>query len=298
MKNALLFGNGLNNLSAHPISWDHLLNKIKGKHRFANGSLPNTLIYERALFQNNHATDIRESELLLKQTIASEFRSIESNRFYEELLGFKLDHYLTTNYDYALEKTFALQGLHSRHNSTEDIYSVRRHNLIEDKKGRTIATVWHLHGEIDRPLSIMLGFDQYCGAVGKIDGYIKGTYEFTEEKTLLRINRIEKKLKEGLFDGRSWTELFFNSHLHILGLSLDFSETDLWWLLNKRARLMADRKTKGLVKNKVCFYAPDSIAQPLEGTLRSFGVQVVKTAVRNNWPGYYEKTLKKIKSQF
>lgn len=297
MTNTLLFGNGLNNLSVHPISWNHLLNKLKGKHKFNNGTLPNTLIYERALFQNHTGDDIRGTEHLLKESIANAFRKIASNQYHDSLIEFGFDHYLTSNYDYALENSYKKRGYLSRHNSTEDIYSVRRHNLIEDKNGKHISKIWHLHGEIDRPMSIMLGYDQYCGAVSKIDGYIKGTYEFTERKRQQRIDRIEIKLQRGRFDGRSWTELFFNSHLHILGLSLDFSETDLWWLLNKRARLLADRKTAFLVKNKIYFYTPDNITRQQEGTLRSFSVDIVKTALKNNWPGYYDKTLHKIKAR-
>lgn len=297
MQNTLLFGNGINNLSAHPISWNHLLNQLKGRHKFSNGTLPNTLIYERALFQNHQGDDIRSSEFSLKDSIATAFKKIESNHYHDSIIGFKFDHYLTSNYDYALENRYLAQGYTSRHNSTEDIYSVRRHNLIENKNGKLVTSIWHLHGEIDRPMSIMLGYDQYCGAVSKIDGYIKGTYEFTERKKQRRIDRIEVKLRQDRFDGRSWTELFFNSNLHILGLSLDFSETDLWWLLNKRARLLADHKTASLVRNNIYFYTPDNITRQHEGTLRSFSVDIVKTTVNNNWSGYYDKAIHKIRTR-
>ena len=296
MENTIFFGNGINNLSNKPISWNHLLNSIKETNNFDNGTLPNTLIYERALFQSHNDYDIRKTEFELKNKIAEQLKIIETNEYYKKLIDLNCKNYLTTNYDYALEKRFEMDGMNVSSKNTEDVYSVRRFTSINNEN-KEISRVWHLHGEIDKPISIMLGFDQYCGSVSKIDGYIKGTYEFQENKQPVYVTRIEQKLETNNFDNRSWTEFFFKSNIHILGFSLDFSETDLWWLLNKRARLITDKKTSHLIKNQIYFYCSDDITQQKEGTLKSFQVNVVKTSKEVNWDDFYIKTFAKLKSR-
>lgn len=297
MENSIFFGNGINNLSNKPISWNHLLNSIKETNNFDNGTLPNTLIYERALFQSHNDYDIRKTEIELKNKIATQLKVIQTNEYYKKLIDLKCKNYLTTNYDYALEKRFEDDGMITSSKNTEDVYSVRRYTSVFNNSDNEVCKVWHLHGEIDKPISIMLGFDQYCGSVSKIDGYIKGTYEFQENKKPVYVKRIEEKLVENKFDNRSWTELFFKSNVHILGFSLDFSETDLWWILNKRARMIADKKTTHLIKNKIYFYSSEDITKQKEGTLKSFKVEVIKTSKEISWDDYYNKTISKLKTK-
>ncbi len=101
----------------------------------------------------------------------------------------------------------------------------------------------------------MLGLDQYCGSIGKIDDYVKGKYDFQKDGKQIKVSSIISKLRgENDFDSISWIELFFNSDIHIIGLGLDFSEIDLWWILNKRARFKLDNTLKKLVKNKIFYY--------------------------------------------
>src|SRR5690606_16319826 len=101
----------------------------------------------------------------------------------------------------------------------------------------------------------MLGLDHYCGSIGKLDAYLKGTYEFQENKKTIRVNSITDKIKRREYDQHSWVELFFNTDIHILGLSLEYSETDLWWILNKRARIMNDKKTSVHISNQIFYYS-------------------------------------------
>lgn len=297
MENTIFFGNGINNLSNKPVSWNHLLDSIKQTQKFDNGTLPNTLIYERALFQSHNDFDIRKTEFNLKNTIAKQLEVIQTNEYYKKLIDLKCKNYLTTNYDYALEKRYENDEMLISSKNTEDVYSIRRFTTVSNTSENEVCKVWHLHGEIDKPISIMLGFDQYCGSVAKIDGYIKGTYEFQENKKTIHVDRIEQKLESNKFDNRSWTEFFFNTNIHILGFSLDFSETDIWWLLNKRARMITDKKTTHLIKNKIYFYTNDDITQQKEGTLTSFKVEVIKTPKENSWDEYYTKTIAKLKGK-
>ncbi|PAC27044.1 SIR2 family protein [Flectobacillus sp. BAB-3569] len=300
MNDTILFGNGLNNLSKNRIPWTDLLDRIKGKAKFDNGELPNTFIYERAVFENKTVKDIRETEFDIKLSIAELLATIETNEFYEMLFNLKCKNYLTTNYDYAFRNFITQTEKYlSYNNSTEDIYSIRRQTRILDKRENEVCKIWHIHGEIETPVSIMLGFDHYCGSVSKLDAYVKGTYEFQEDSKPVKIKKMTDKLKTKEFDNRSWAELFFNTNIHILGFSLDYSETDLWWILTKRARIIHEEKTKSLVKNKIFFYER-YINSDKEELLNSLNVTVVKPKpdnYTNDWHKYYTDTINDIRDK-
>jgi len=297
MNKTLLFGNGLNQLTTGLISWKDLLDNIKKKNTFDNLALPNTMIYERILMERPKLADgIFAVEGNIKTDIAEQMRNISTNQYYELVHNLDFKNYLTTNYDYSLNKKIQEKEFTSKNNSTEDIYSIRRNTTIFDKNGKEKCNIWNIHGEVDRPPSIMLGLDHYCGSIGKLDAYLKGTYEFQENKKPIRVKSITDKIKSREFDNYSWVELFFNTDIHILGLSLEYSETDLWWILNKRARMMNDKKTSVHISNKI-FYYSTSIEPEKEGVLNSFNVQVVKTNPDTktfNWGKYYEQTIEKI----
>ncbi|WP_454868502.1 SIR2 family protein [Pseudomonas farris] len=286
MKNTVLFGNGINRLSTNAVSWDDLLDEIKGENRFSNGSLPNTMVYERIFMGKHKASESqRIDELVIKSKIASSLAEQESNEVFKLLGDMKFEHYLTTNYDYAFEKALAINP---EKLSSEEIYSLRRKRKYKSNIGAKY--LWNIHGEIDSPKSIMLGLDHYCGSVSKIDAYVKGNYKHSVDGKTISIESMEKKLESDSFCYTSWVDLFFSSNVHIVGLSLDYSETDLWWVLNKRARLAADN----LVKNNIFFYV-NYIDDQKRGLLESFDVDVVVTEViGGDYEGMYRSAISKM----
>lgn len=220
MKNTLLFGNGLNQLTNNGPSWDNLLEKLKGKNEFSHKNLPNTMIYERIFLEREKPS--LEEETIIKQEIADMMENISGSEFYKKIIDLNFKNYITTNYDYAFNKTLSKKIINE---NTEKIYSIRR-NLRFDNDVR----IWQIHGEINNPKSIQLGLDHYCGYIGKIDTYLKGSYRYHKDGKNIKALEIEKKIESSTFDNVSWIELFFNTNIHILGLGLDYSETDLWWI--------------------------------------------------------------------
>ncbi|MBL4886780.1 MAG: SIR2 family protein [Planctomycetaceae bacterium] len=260
MRNTVLFGNGLNRISEKSVSWEALLDKP-----FQHNELPNTMVYERIFMEKHKANSSEQAdELKIKQTIADAMKDQGSNELFELLAKMKIENYLTTNYDYAFEKAINLEPDKL---STEEIYSLRRKRSYKYKD--SIKSLWNLHGEIDHPKSIMLGLDHYVGSVSKIDSYIKGKYKHTVKGKNISVLPMIDKLQRNKFCHTSWVDFFFSSNVHIIGLSLDYSETDIWWLLNKRARYAVE----GLVKNKIYFYT-GNIDQEKKGLLKSFDVEV------------------------
>lgn len=53
---------------------------------------------------------------------------------------------------------------------------------------------------------------------------------------------------------KTWAELFFNSNIYIVGLGLSSDELDIWWLLMRRAQLLADRDMSGKIANRIIYF--------------------------------------------
>lgn len=298
MKNTILFGNGLNRLSHNNVSWADILEAIKGKQNFENGGLPNTMIYERAILEEKEVIDERfRTEGATKDYIAKSLSGITTNECYQTLFEVGCSNYITTNYDSSFRKRI-MQNLGYRefNNSTESIYSIRRNFSIKTLKGKEICKVWHMHGEVSAPPSIMLGLDHYCGSVAKLDAYVKGTYSYKDNGKVKVVRKLTDKLINNDYDGYSWLELFFNSNIHIVGLSLDYSEIDIWWVLNRRARML-NSASKKYIKNNIKYYSLP-LKKEMKDLLKSFKVDVVEHKCdleEMEWEKYHTKTLKGIK---
>lgn len=248
--------------------------------KFQSEKLPNTLTYERIYLDRADENE----EQSIKKEIAEMLRHVSHNELYDDMISLGCSDYLTTNYDYTFEKSIDLQP---NIRGTEEIYSLRRYReyLGQQKSVR----FWSLHGEIDSPKSIMLGLDHYCGAIAKLDSYIKGNYSTQKDGGLHQVSSMIKKLHEGKFCHTSWVDLFFSNDLHIVGLSLDFSETDLWWILNKRARL--NKITP--IKNKIYFHSTDEKSEKSD-LLNKFGVLVQHYSVKDSYFNAYKNIFRTI----
>lgn len=296
MENTLLFGNGINRLKPENISWSNLLNDLKESRIFDNDNLPNTMIYERIILERpKRHPDITYDEFVVKSKIADLMANITTNQVYVDLYKIKAENYLTTNYDYAFIdsiKDLDEVNLPIFEYSSEDVYSIRRLKRISNAK-ESKKHFWQFHGEIKKPATIMLGLDHYCGEIGKIDTYIKGGYRYTEDKETITEKSIDEKLRENKFSGSSWIELFFNSNIHILGFSFDYAEIDLWWIINKRAR-MKRSDLGAFITNEIIFYC-DEINEHLKGVLISMDirVEIIPTSNgKNKYINYYSDLIK------
>lgn len=93
-------------------------------------------------------------------------------------------------------------------------------------------------------------------------------------------------------DDGSWYLNFFKEDVYILGLGLDFSEQDLWWLLDYRIRKVKYEKNDFEITNRIIFFDTDSADISSERKyaarntlLRAFGVEIIYL----NGAGYEEK---------
>lgn len=296
MEQAILFGNGFNRITNEKCSWDDILaSKVDNDLR----DISYTLQYESAYLKEFQKKSKSNDETLFKEDIVKGIKSDFTNKVYEILADSPIKYFITTNYNTTLDNVLNSRGFRLEIDTKrlEKIYSIRRKHKFD--KERETKEVWYAHGEVSNTKSIMLGYDHYCGSLAKINDYIKGKYDYPGIKD--KVPSIEKKLElwknEKVEELRrsliSWIDLFFFSDLHIIGLGLDFSETDIWWILNKRKRLIADRKVEEL-PNKIHFYMTEGDSKK-KLLLEYFGVEVIEYTVKdNNYEEVYNKAIKTV----
>lgn len=271
MKNiALLVGNGVNALSTG-MTWSDLLDKLI--REFCTTSItrdkskPFPLLYEEIFFAALRSGKL-ENESTLKHFIADNVSLMQENEVHALLRNQQPAHILTANYEYLLE---GQQPDHNQGLVKETTFSVFRHHNIDGTK------YWHIHGDCNAPNSINLGYEHYCGQLQKMRNYLTGASDYNSKKldTLPIEKRMNRKGSIGAI--QSWLDLFFTIDIHIIGLTLDFVETDLWWLLAYRARLLY-YKHSIKQQNMIFYYIPDQFvagaADKLD-LLKTCGVEVI-----------------------
>lgn len=282
-ENTLLLGNGFSRSIFRDMpSWGDLFEGVDSSIR------DYTILYEayRLNQANKHIREDEVKSILIRKikdafsekNIKEDIRELE--RFGTFLERLNVNNIITTNYDDGVEfiltrfcgyKKRIPEGL-----VPEQIYSIRTHyEFYNDNTGHCIK-LWKIHGDMERIKSITLGFDQYCGSLSKLMDYIKGSYKSSKnsENTECKIPMIEKCSSQK-FDGLSWAELFFRTNLYIIGFGMNFSEIDIWWLLNKRARFQLEIP---LINNSITYLYNEEYEKPDEkkaifSSLHAFNVE-------------------------
>ena len=188
---------------------------------------PATLIFEQLAFADGKSN--KEGEI--KRSIAVKMTKQTPNHLHEIAVGLKFRHILTTNYDYSFEKTNA-DGIGERRTrgSRETRYSLFRNHQVNE------TSIWHIHGEAQVSNTIMLGYEHYAGSLQNVRAYM------TANRSSSKNSRVSPfKMGNILFDKESneysWLDVFFRDDIHIIGLSLDYTETDLWWAITYKQKL-------------------------------------------------------------
>ena len=278
MDAALLIGNGLNRCHMDKqLSWEVLMQEIAGKYSVdfhGNNSFPlefecmaNSICSKSRKTLDTVITD-------LKSDIAEKINSIapKSTWIHRSFISLPVREIMTTNYDYYLEnlidKNFP-EGwkLGRKAEKRERSHSIRRRYLNDG------YTVRHIHGEANTPGSICLGYDHYVRALAEISAYIKEIVgiEYTlSKKPMPTDGMLQRSNGSQRYYGDSWMELFFTHDIHIVGLSLDVCEIDLWWLLTYRAKLISLFKEKERIKNTIYYYYTTSDSQKTPPTIDLF----------------------------
>ena len=265
MKNVLLLGNGIDRAyDSHAVSWSELLKKMTTvKDLPKHDNLPFPL--EVVLRTEDHV-----DEALAKHN-RELYGSVKDERLrciLAEVLKAGFDEILTTNYDYALEGTAIYPKeagdawLRKSMKHTDEVARAEKTYLLHTYQDVVFDgvsnRVWHIHGEARKPGSIIIGHYMYMNLVSK-----------WREKLAARADKY-KTWDQARLDAPSgsWLDSFILGNVYILGLGMDFSELDLWWLLNRKKREKAPH-------GKVVFYEPERPEDAAKyALLRAYGTEV------------------------
>lgn len=287
----LLIGNGLNRIGNQPgPSWGSLLNDLQNEIGcvidLSNDFKPFPMAFEEMLMTN--CTNYGKRLKMFKEKISKTFLESTPNAFHKQIvLNNEVKNIITTNYDYAFEKVLINDYSNREVDkqtefSTKEIkYSLRRRNSIREPQSNVTKNIWHIHGELYDPKnyaldkkhykeeSILIGYEHYSESLKVMQDYKNGKNKWAE--TPLKI-----KLLQGSTLGSSWVDYFFTSKLIIIGLDLSFSEIDLWWLLNFRARWLKEFGTKAnipkAIKGEVLFIYPTFSSKAINEVAKEYKI--------------------------
>jgi hypothetical protein len=267
----VLVGNGINNVVKGK-SWEDLLIQLTDFLSVSVNFLPDKpfpLAYEEIYFKAlKHGS---HSERDIKKFVAEHVLDMETGPIHKSIMELNCEHILTTNYDLSLEAVFEENPSSLKNDGCirESLYSIFRHHTVGKKK------IWHIHGSANTYQSITLGYEHYSGYLQNMRNYVVTGTKDTYKKRAFR--PLTKIIKSDEVENLSWLDIFFTKDVHIVGLSLDFNETDLWWLLTYRAKAKYAKKIP--ISNKVFYYIPIEHLKKSYSKidmLKSFGVEVVE----------------------
>ena len=263
MKNVLLLGNGIDrSFNSNPISWGELLDKMTTNHDLPDHDmLPFPL--EVVLRTNDHVDEALKTHC---QELKGSAADDKLREVLTRLLTLGFDDILTTNYDYTLEGTafypdevsFARAAKTMEHTAevkrAEGKYMLHTYNAAA--MNGVNNRIWHIHGEARKPSGMVIGHYLYVNLVSK-----------WKEK----LNERDQAYKN--FDqtrpSGCWLDSFIMGNVYVLGFGFDFSELDLWWLINRKKR------EKAQPHGKVIFYTPENKSEAAKyALLNAYGVEI------------------------
>lgn len=245
MDNTLFLGNGLNRTLGNGLSWEDLMKKLSGQSE-AISDIPFPIMFEMIAAQRGCQIGRRKKDPYkeLRSEIVTMVSSFEgfADAVHSRFAELPVKHVVTTNYDQVFEGFFDDLTLEctnpgSSRNILSAIYSVGDIDF------------YHAHG-IDRwKNTLCLGHEHYVSLIGKIRSSF---YPDGEDKDCLI---------EGLVKGEEkslgiWPEYLFTTNVAIVGLGLDYCETDLWWLLALRASVFSSHNRLLDFENQIVYYLP------------------------------------------
>lgn len=280
----LLLGNGINHLNTTGISWEEVIQKLlkftKIKKIKNINKKPFPLVYEEialSYFRKSRITDSPDTEL--KSYISSILREMNFNKIHKRIVNSRIKNILTTNYDYCLENSEV--GCEKADLGRENKFSLFRRRKLNE------TFIWHIHGEIEKPNTITLGYDHYAGYLWRIKDYLHNSSPFIHSNYNFYEN-------SKIF---SWVDLFLLTDLYIVGLSLDYSEVNLWWLLIHKERL----KLRGKPVGETIYYQiyDNDISDYEEAKLslmESIGIKTISIESKYNYKHAYNIIFNEIKA--
>lgn len=223
-----------------------------------------------------NADPYSELRLLISNEISS--LGLTGNECHMAFRNLGMNNIVTTNYDQIFESMFDVK-------KAIDNPGFSRNILCPVYKSQNID-FYHAHGLAIWKNTLCLGHEHYAALIGKIRNelYPNVDDEFAENLIALVMGKRDAK--------PIWPELLFATNVSIVGLSLDYSEIDLWWLLSMRAALFQPSKGLDKYANEITYYHIVTNARETSyergkiAALEALGVQIRTVNSANYHDGY------------
>lgn len=239
--NVLLIGNGLT--IKNGISWEKLIEDTKrdnidvSKYRDPNTTsfcVPNTVLTVATSIVDDQQRHAKYKKI-------AEGIRVNASSELTRLVKMPFDAILTTNYTYEIESVFDSKYVDYKAEKKRNFAVANRKNgkyLIHtyNSFGDVSPEIWHIHGELRRPSSLILSHDEYAHLMERIIEHNKIGYKYEKNRNDLEMD--------------SWIDYFIKGNVFILGFGYDYAEFDMWWLLTRRLK-----EAEGSCGN-IIFYEP------------------------------------------
>lgn len=211
----------------------------------------------------------------------------------EKLLSIPFDHILTTNYSYEIERVadgrVGYDGENCsklmRHteavNRADQKYLLHTYNEI--KWNGLTHKIWHIHGEARKPQSVILGHYYYGEMLAKYQHELASR----GNKQAFRQANNEEPIQ------KSWLDAFIMGDVYVMGFGYNYSDFDLWWLLNRKKRENASH-------GKLCFYTHMQNNEAKAELMRTYDADVKSLGYftrPSDYKGFYNDVIEDIRSQ-
>ena len=252
MKSTLLFGNGFNLLNNQNISWEELIQRATdsiGEGDMSNIPLPILAeVYASKagnMIGGRTKDSYKEFKTMIKNSIdGADLQPNVTHRLFRSL---PFDYFITTNYDDCFERS--KDGYEESFKNTGGYrYLTKKIGDLEHKP------IFHAHGHQKWANTICVNYEHYMGLIGKLREELYPS-EVSEDN---RLDILKSLVKDERKPKNNWAELFFLTDVYIVGLGLDYSESDLWWLLALRAALFSHSNELDEYANNIHYFVIDT----------------------------------------
>ncbi|MBP1548049.1 MAG: hypothetical protein J6A37_15805 [Oscillospiraceae bacterium] len=276
----LLVGNGINRAFSEK-SWEEIIQECaKNNNVSYDKDIYNKMPYNMQIVV---ATGDNVDKSMKK--LCDSMRQIpvidEQKAFIGKLLDLPFTHILTSNYTYEIEKTVKeckRYNIVKTDKNGRAVNDMMLHRPIVMKYGNSERYIWHIHGHVGAANSIVMGHYYYGKLLGRIQKYVPSF--------LKRYNGCCKYEKN--CSVQSWVDLFMTGNVHILGLGMDFTENDLWWLVCCKKRHFPE--------SRIYFYEPaENIDLDKRRMMECYNIYIPELHVyNNNYIDFYHSAIELI----
>lgn len=283
--NVLFLGNGISRCFEND-SWKNLIKKcIKRSNSDIKYSQVKKLPYNMQIIAATNDTVDKKMKDFTK-SIVKEI-STQEKEIFQRALSINVDCIITTNYTLELEQACGMTCNKSAFNSIQKItkelsksekqFRMCQYSFIDNK------SIFHIHGDAFHYDSMIMGQYYYSKMIGKISKNLEW-----------HIKRYKAFIKDKIpFSPHGCIDSFLYGDVYMLGFGMDFSESDIWYLVCAKKRHFPN--------TKIYYYMPKEETEKnkeLIVMLKAYNVEVISEySNKNGFPDYYNLAIADIKQK-